>query len=229
MDINFTGFKNIGSMSVTINDFIISGKKNLKIIPSPNNFFDAKILNVHLTDDFNGKDMTEFYQTAQKCKLKDYLNPINKEFMHILLLKNNIEEPAKGFFINNSQLDLNDENLSFFSFLGKLLRKISQTPEKNLVVNKDYLEGDDVSNALIPFSDLKNVIVNALTQKIGDYFPSQNIAKWIGEKAYNDFINEAHSYDIVHSNTKDMCNILQDTMMDYFNSSKYNFIDRKLN
>ena len=126
-------------------------------------------------------------------------------------------------------MDLTDENLSVFSFLGKLLRRISQTPEEKLVVNKDYLEGEDCANALIPNIDLKDIIANTLTQKIHSLFSFENISKDTGEKAYADFINKAHSYDTVHNNTKAMCNILQDTMVDYFNLSKYNFIDRKLN
>ncbi len=215
MDINFTGFKNIGSISANLNDLMIVGKNELKITSSPGNRINAKILNIHLTDDYNGKDLAEFYKTAKKSSLNNYLNFVNKDFLNILFVKNNYERAAKGIFINNSPLELKDENLSFLSFLSKLLNRISETPSDKLIINKNYLESEDASKALVLMYDLKDVITKAFTPKSGnDIF--KGIAKGIGNKNYDDFIKNAHSYDIVHSNVKNMFNILQDTMIDYF-------------
>ena len=123
-------------------------------------------MNVQLTDDFNGKHYTEFTDALKKANLpfQEFKNPVNKNFLNFFISREFYKENGRQFkdtefLVNNRQLNLEDKNLSFFSYIAKLVREIAQKHSDTFVVNRDYLDSEDLSkgiclgNDCIPFSE----------------------------------------------------------------------------
>lgn len=227
MNVSFTGFRNVGVLDKYIGGYAVNSKNN-KIVYSPERNVEVDVINVNLTDDYKGKDLTEFYKSAKASSIENYINPVNKEFLNILFIKNSDEDSVGAFFVNGSRLELKDENLPLFSYIARLLRKITTTPKESFVVNKDYLENEDAQNALLPSIDIKKFFVGAYSSFLDKTFLSQD-AESIGEKSYDSFIKEAHSYDKVQDTAKNMCDILQNTMLDYLEIVKFNIKNYNIN
>lgn len=119
--ISFTGIKNIATVELQRQGFHKS--KNLSMI---------------LTDDFSGKDLQAFRNELKKLDVdsskyinKEYPNLLNLEYLHG-------QESCKAISINGTVLEENDKNLSMFSYLAKLMNKIAQKSDKEMVVNEEY-------------------------------------------------------------------------------------------
>ena len=199
MNINFTGVKNIGYFNrqfVDDNEF-----RNLRddVEVENENYYclDEKFLTVQLTDDYNGKDLTEFKKAISTSDLKrKYPNPVGNDFLNIFVekeeYKKDLTEGSKvSYFINGEELKINDKNLKFISYVSKLMKKISQTPENKLVYNRDFVNGEEADKAIILGVDLIDTPFYFAKNDI--YSPSQAI-----------------------SGSKLVFNEIQDTMMDYF-------------
>ena len=93
MQVTFTGIKNIGFIKTSIdyaNLGIIKendqGWKRIFQMTGPDfQLEEGYLLNMQLTDDFNGKHYTEFQKALEKSHLKtsNFRNPIHKNFLNI--------------------------------------------------------------------------------------------------------------------------------------------------
>ena len=124
MDIQFTGFRNAS--------YIVNTTKNGSIPMK------ERILNVQLTDDELGKDLSEFKNIIKNTGGK-FFNIINKDFVNINYFSINRDD-APAFLLNGKLLQETDENLPIFTFIGKLTKKITKIPEESFVNDLDYLK-----------------------------------------------------------------------------------------
>lgn len=82
MNVSFTGFKNAGFLNL--------------VQSSPSQIvFD---LNAQLTDDFNGKDLSEFRDAMKRSNVgSSFINPVNPNFINIMGIRAVDENGYKDF------------------------------------------------------------------------------------------------------------------------------------
>ena len=154
--INFCGFKNVGyfrRIACDGNPF----EQNVK-----NTFIDENFLNIQLLDDFNGKDLSEFKKLLSTTDMARTQNPIGRDFVNLAVVKEHSVENGQlvddyTFFINDDRLDVNDGNLKFLSYIVKLVRRISETPEEKFVKNVDFVDGFEANRAIILGEDIDEI------------------------------------------------------------------------
>ncbi len=147
--INFTGVKNIGALTAV-------GADPVHQRMSTNNF-----LLVNLTDDYNGKDLTNFREIIRKCNpsVGSFLNEQNPDFIHIayVTVKNpesETEQSVSNIRINGKKVILKDANLPLLSFIAKLTDRIADIPDEKFVLNKDFVSGPEARELIIPGADI---------------------------------------------------------------------------
>ncbi len=120
-NINFTGIKNIACATYrTRNYHPVS--KNISMV---------------LTDDFNGKELSEFKRVINKISdnPRDLIHPYSSQIL-------NVEYSGTGagseICINGMYLEKNDRNLPAFTYLARLTKKIAGMKDNEMVVNNDY-------------------------------------------------------------------------------------------
>lgn len=201
MQINFTGIRNIGYER----RYYEQSSANDPNEEFDDEYFEEKeqehFINIELTDDVFGNDLTEYKNIIKTTDLKNYTNPINPNFLNIMMSKDEVKTNLEKitdyqFWINDSENEfvVNDQNLKMLSFIAKILRRISNTPDEKFVVNQDYLNNDDAKDSVILGEDLK--------ETYGEY--------------YDDAKLQIHDPEHIKNGAKKMNNILQEVMMDYF-------------
>lgn len=80
-----------------------------------------------------------------------------------------------------------------FSYIAKLLKRIENTPDKNFVVNNDYLNYDAKDSVIL----------------------GEDLEKTYG-KYYNQAIRDIHSPEYVKRGAGEMNELIKDMMFDYF-------------
>ena len=204
MTINFTGLKNIGyiNLQFDLNNGVAATDSDDDIEEAEvSHSYGQEHLTVQLTDDYNGKDLTEFKNAIVSSDLeRKYPNPIGNDFLHIAVEKEDyqkgyLKNSKVSYYVNGEEVKINDKNLKFIGFVAKLLKKISQTPEDKMVYNKDFLNGEVSDKAIIIGGDIKKL-----------FGPAASLEKH--ETIYN-------SRQAVQG-AECMFNSLQDTMMNYF-------------
>lgn len=197
MNISFNGIKNVGFETRKYVQNFDNDEYGDKFKEAEDEYF----LNVELTDDEYGNDLSEFRRHISKTGLKNYSHPYNPNMLSLAISKDVIES---GFsrdvdyqvFINEAdkELAVNDNNLHMFSYLAKLMNKILKMPDKDLKADKEYLE-EDAAESVIIGEDLKDTY----------------------GKAYNYEIENIHSPYVVKNGAKKMLSLINDIMFDYFN------------
>ncbi len=210
MQVTFTGIKNIGYIKTSFDyaklNMIKENDQSWKRIfqmPGPDfQLEEGYLLNMQLTDDFNGKHYTEFQKALEKSHLKtsNFRNPIHKNFLNIFFNRELSKEDGNfskesSFFINDEPLELDDKNLPLFTYLARTIREISQKPEEKFVINEDYLASEELSKGMCMGDDLKKIF---------------------GENYYDE-ARRMHNPSDVKDCAKLMDNLLQSEMYDYFN------------
>lgn len=149
--ISFTGIKNFSSITLQ--------REGCK---------PAKNLTMTLNNDINGKDLQEFLNVLKKCSNED-INVADKNLILNLEILDGLDG-KRSLSVNNLVLDEKDENLSMFSYLAKLTRRIFNMPEKDMVVD-DLYRNNFARYTLIPGKEIENydeLVANGTVQKIFD-------------------------------------------------------------
>ena len=133
MDIHFTGIRNAS--------YIVNTTKNCSIPMK------ERILNVQLTDDEFGNELSEFKKII-KTTGGEFLNRLNKDFVNINYFSINRDD-APAFILNGKLLQETDQNLPIFTFIGKLTKKISKMHNDNFVNDLSYLKFQSDSALLL--------------------------------------------------------------------------------
>lgn len=137
-NINFTGIRNIGAFAKPLT------------YTSPNVKVTHMIIN--LTDDYNGKDLTEFKEVAKKCE------PIigrcefgkNPNFIHIMTSLSEKKDSIPILVVNYLIIPIKRETLSMFSFVAKLTRRISQMSDNQFEISNDFKFGPAGDSYILP-------------------------------------------------------------------------------
>lgn len=210
MEPTFTGIKNIGYLKTSFDHAAMSilkdtdkGWQRISSMPGPDlGLEESYLLNVQLTDDFNGKHYTEFTNALKKARLpfSEFKNPVNKNFLNFFISREFYKENGRPFkdtefLVNDAKLNLEDKNLSFFSYIAKLVREIAQKPSDAFVVNRDYLDSEDLSKGLCLGDDLYSIF----------------------GKDYYDEVRSIHNPQNVKEGAKEIDNVINSEMMEYFN------------
>ena len=178
MPINFTGIKNTGYFRII----------------DPINKEDNKIFSTMLTDDYTGEDLSEYRKVVNATGLR--YNPLNNTMITLYIKKmhpeSDFEKPKYEFFLNATPLEVNDKNLKMFSYLAKTTKKIINKKDNEIIVNKDFLESDDLRYGMIPKFDLVNILKGFKTdyKTCVEYLFNKQSAKE-GAKDVNDCIQDA--------------------------------------
>ncbi len=207
MNISFTGIKNMGYQLIQYREAYYEDGTTEYLNPGEDidkDDYDSDVeehyLTVQLTDDYNGKDLTEFKNKLKTADIEgNPLHPVNSSLLNITVCKENLTDdftkPMISLYLNDATepLEINDKNLSILSFVAKLLKRVSVSKDKDFVVNKDYLESDAATSIIIG-EDLR--------EDFGKY--------------YDQMIDQAHSPEVVRNGAGEMSDILQQRMIDYF-------------
>ena len=209
MNINFTGIKNVGYLHRNLREAYDAENETVRYLDPDDDSIekedydtdiDEHYLTVHLTDDYNGKDLTEFRNVLKRSKLVG--NPLNSNDSAIVSFAvtkeyptDIYEKPQTYFYLNecDEPIPMEDKNLGLISFLAKLVTRVSKTENKDFLVNRDYLD-----------------TIAATSMIYGE-----NLKAEFGED-YNKEIRIAHSPQVVRDGAKEITKLVQDRMMDYF-------------
>ena len=173
MNVSFTGFKNAGFLNV------VQPLSNQVIL----NF------NTQLTDDYNGKDLSEFRAALKKANTgSGYINSVNPEFVNVMAV---ITVEKDGFknavYLNNNELEVCDKNLPIFSNIAKITRKVASTPFDKFILNQDHLSSDDLRYGMLLDMDLKEQCGNSYDSLMAHAHAPETAAA--GAMAVNYFIH----------------------------------------
>lgn len=198
MQIRFTGIKNVGYETRTYSQHFDNDGEGRGFEEVENEYF----LNLQLSDDYNGKDLTEFRENVQKTGLKNFSHPLYPDMLSLAISKDVVTEGYSSnvdyqVYINDAdkELEVNDNNIPMFSYLARLLNKVAKTPDNKLCVDKDYL-ADDAAESVILGEDLKDTY--------GEIYPYE--------------IDRIHSPKVVKNGAAKMSELIRDIMLQYFNS-----------
>ena len=208
MEPTFTGIKNIGYIKTTLNHAAMSiikddnnGYRRIPLAPN-SRVEEGYLLNMQLTDDYNGKHYTELTDALKKARLpfSEFKNPVNKNFLNFFISREFYNENGRlfkdtEFILNGKELKLEDKNLSFFSYIAKLVREIAHKPSKEFIVNNDYLDSENLSQGLCFGDDLYAIF----------------------GKDYYDKVREIHNPQNVKEGLKEIDNVIDAEMIEYFN------------
>lgn len=201
MNIHFTGIKNVGFETRSYAQKYEDEEDDNKNF---NEIEDEYFLNVQLSDDKDGNDLTEFRDHVRKTGLKNFSHPYNPNMLSLQISKDVLERGySKNIdyqvYINDAdkELEVNDNNLQMFSYLARLLNKISNLPNQKLIAEREYLS-DDAAESVILGENLK--------ETYGD--------------AYNYEIERIHSPNIVKYGARKMSSLITEIMANYFDGEK---------
>lgn len=200
MNIHFTGIKNVGFETRRYaQKYEDEDDKN-----SFNELEDEYFLNVQLSDDKDGYDLSEFRNHIGKTGIKNFSHPYNPDMLSLQISKDIIE---RGYskdidyqvYINDAdkELEVNDNNLQMFSYLAKLMNKIINMPNQKLIADKEYLSEEAADSVII----------------------GENLKDTYG-KAYNYEIENIHSPQVAKTGAKKMSSLINEIMLDYFSGEK---------
>jgi hypothetical protein len=203
MQVSFTGFKNVGFVPSKIYPTI--GKdENGQSIHSDDIYVDINTINLQLTDDSNGKDLSEYKNQIRGLKNKYEMHPVNSDFLNISTLKGHIDEdgvqiePEDSFaiLVNGKPLPIKDENLPIISYIAKLLKRVQNQKEHEFVVNNDYISGDDVGKSMVLGHDLSKTFDSRRDYMLG--------------------VQIMHNPSQVHDGAKNILDDITEKMIEYF-------------
>ena len=191
-NVSFTGLRNIGGCTL----YQTTLQQNI--------YEKQDYLIALLTDDYNGKDLTEFKNVAKLCrdKLGSCTNADDNRFLHIETktlcnVENEYEKYVPKIFINGKEVPPSRSTIPMFSYIAKLTRRINGMKSEEFVYNQDFKYGTAGRTSLVPDYDLGDIVRNF---------------KW----KLSEFIEKIYSADSSCCTAKVVNDNISEIMMDYF-------------
>ncbi len=172
-NINFTGISNIGFVQ-------------FKREPGAKHALSSS-LSMVLRDDLKGNDLSEFKSVLKKITNSPSDYYFDKADPHILNLECYRDRNDSLVMLNGNVLEVENETMPLFTYLAKLTRKIFNMPEKDIVVNKDYVTYEAPKN-LVYGEEIKfdNISSEEKMQRLNSFFDKDSVKN--GAKFVNDFV-----------------------------------------
>lgn len=178
MNINFTGIQ----------------KANGVYEQYPGKVLSEGFLDLQLNNE-NGEDLKEVQELLSKF-------PSNEDSSFLKINFNQAKPPASQkdgkveycTRVNRRYLELNDENLKYFSQINKLLKKVSQMEAKELESPKEYLDSADCF----------------------DHVYGKRGVKELNDPKFTEDINAIHNPINVKDVAKNLQADMEEMMLDYF-------------
>lgn len=177
MSISFTGFKNVSTVK-----FVDPNTPNDNYMYS---------MTMQLTDDYDGKDLSNFRKAALKPFTFKYTPLEDNRFVNIQLVK--IPNQDAYLCVNSEPLLPNTDTLGMFSVVAKLLKRVRDAVPGKIVVNSDYVCSDEYDNMVIP---------------------GHNLRDFLGDN-YDDIATDFVRPSVVKTQAGETFQGLEDIMMDY--------------
>ncbi len=178
--ISFTGIRNIGA----INTIMVHNPAQR---PTVN-----KCMVINLTNDIEGNDLDNFKAIKNKCKesLNGFTFPHDPNFIHICTKKEYDSNNIPKLYLNLKEVPVKRETLPMFSYIAKLLKRISNTDNKDMYTAFDFKYGEDADLYLLGEHKLshlmdKNTYLSAIEEAFNPEFikhQAQSINKDIEEQ-----------------------------------------------
>jgi len=199
--IAFTGFKNVGGERNRYYAFRMNSEDT--DLPDSKRSIDNYVVSMELTDEDNGKDLTTFKREVMKSDIEDGYHDFNINFMHLNILKPNSKEYGNvRICLNDSEVEIKDENLNILSFIAQTLQRVADTPAGKLILNKNFLEE----------SYEAPIMINSLCMNYPEEIPSREDLTDEDNQKIQDYYDK--------NNAKEVCNgalkAITDRMIDYF-------------
>lgn len=198
MRINFTGIKNVGYETRQYFHYVNNHESGDEF----EEVEDEHFLNLELTDDKDGNDLSEFKKMIKTTDLNYYDHPVDPAMLNIAISRDVVRDYLGQtidyqVYINEAdkELVIKDENLPFFTYLAKLMNKVKDTPDNKFKLEDDYLYSKDAAVSVIIGEDLEDTY---------------------GE-SYPDALKEIYSPQKIKAGISAMNNLIKDMMTDYFN------------
>ena len=198
MWINFTGIKNVGYETRQYFHYVNNHESGDEF----EEVEDEHFLNLELTDDKDGNDLSEFKKMIKTTDLNYYDHPVDPAMLNIAISRDVVRDYLGQtidyqVYINEAdkELVIKDENLPFFTYLAKLMNKVKDTPDNKFKLEDDYLYSKDAAVSVIIGEDLEDTY---------------------GE-SYPDALKEIYSPQKIKAGISAMNNLIKDMMTDYFN------------
>lgn len=154
MKISFTGIKNPGYYSKKIYTADLYNNDGCRY--SSNDYININCINMELTDDYNGKDLSEYKKQLEKSNVKDLEHPLNSNFINIGVLKGELpEDKGTYLFLNGKPIEVEDGNLPIISFMVKKILQLKDNIS-SASIDKDYYKSDIAANSLDLGNDLRD-------------------------------------------------------------------------
>lgn len=190
MDTTFTGIKNLSYLKIQ------HANQETKIANQP---LERYVLNMQLTDDANGNDLTMFRSLLKKTGIPLRDHPINPEFLNIEIFTNSAHsESGRIIFLNRTGLKIKDDILSMMSYIGKLLKRITNMKGQDFLLDQQYCTPENLRKSTLMGQDILEILPKNLSST-----QQKNI------------IGNLYSDKNVKDGTTKMFNIFQDEMLDY--------------
>lgn len=198
MRINFTGIKNVGYETRQYFHYVNNHESGDEF----KEVEDEHFLNLELTDDKDGNDLSEFKKMIKTTDLNYYDHPVDPAMLNIAISRDVVSDYLGQtidyqVYINEAdkELVIKDENLPFFTYLAKLMNKVKDTPDNKFKLEDDYLYSKDAAVSVIIGEDLEDTY---------------------GE-SYPEALKEIYSPQKIKAGISAMNNLIKDMMTDYFN------------
>ncbi len=172
-NINFTGISNIGFAQFRREP----GAKHAL----------SSSLSMVLRDDLKGNDLSEFKSVLKKITNSPNEYYFDKSKPNVLNLECYRDRNDSLVMLNGNVLEVKNKTMPLFTYLAKLTRKILNMPEKDIVVNKDYVTYEAPKN-LVYGGEIKfgNISDDEKFQKLISLFDKDSAKN--GAKFVNDFV-----------------------------------------
>jgi len=194
MQVNFTGFTNTAYHTDKSYPTFYDEDGNLKY--STEHYVKTDCINTQLSDNKNGRDLTDFYDALAKSEIKDAKNPLDSRCVNFAIIEAHPDTHAFQFIMNNKNLEINDENIPIISFITKLLKNISNGQKADFDLTDEYMNDMNTPRKIVLGLDIR------------DNFSNQ--------EDFQNYMEYIHDPEVIKSGSEDMLNHVTEKMIDYF-------------
>lgn len=143
---NFTGLRNIGGYSGSL-PYLIKDNHRTHLL-------------VNLTDDFKGRDLSEFKNVMKKCEseIGKCMFPKDNNFIHIMTSVFTDIKDIPELAVNYTVIKPTTKTLPIFDYIAKLTKRIAKMSDKDFDIRECFKYGPDGNEYIIPNINVTDLV-----------------------------------------------------------------------